>query len=278
MKRAVMFTVTLAAVLRVWMAAAMDKPEFGGSGDGPGDTLINRFLHPAAAAAVPQLINYQGWLTENGVNPVADGDYSLTFKIYNDSTAGTVLWTETQVVRGFEPEPRFTVYPTVDSRYRVRVRCSSQPEGGGCAGAAEARVLVTQAAAGGKIVLGPDAVTCATEADGDAEICDPLDPLRFEFAMPTQGAGAAGLDLLRFARADLRSPELAPGSCVASGLGVGAATGDPLAAVASPAFPPAAGEAAYYLLAHRVESGAWPAGSARIGGVPSPRLVSAGCP
>ena len=183
-----------------------------------------------------------------------------------------------QVVRRFEPDPRFTVYPTADSRYRVRVRCSSQPEATGCAGAAEARVLVYQAAEAGTVVLGPGAVSCVTEMVGDPEICDPLDPLRFAFVMPTQGAGASGLDLLRFAGGDLRSPELAAGACVAPPLGVGAAPGTPIVTREDPVVAPAPGEAAFYLLAHRVDGGSRPAGSGRIGGVRTPRLVMGGCP
>ena len=183
-----------------------------------------------------------------------------------------------QVMRRFEPDPRFTVYPTADSRYRVRVRCSSQPEATGCAGAAEVRVLVYQAAEAGTVVLGPGAVSCATEMAGDPEICDPLDPLRFAFAMPTQGAGASGLDLLRFAGGDLRSPELAAGACVAPPLGVGAAAGTPIVTREDPVVPPAPGEAAFYLLAHRVDAGSRPAGSGRIDGVRTPRLVMGGCP
>ena len=43
---------------------------------------------------VPQLINYQGYLTNSGGNPV-DGDLSMEFAIYNVATEGTPLWSET---------------------------------------------------------------------------------------------------------------------------------------------------------------------------------------
>lgn len=36
--------------------------------------------------------------TSTGGNPVADGDYPATFSIYDDSTDGTLLWTETRTV------------------------------------------------------------------------------------------------------------------------------------------------------------------------------------
>jgi len=44
---------------------------------------------------VPQLINYQGYITDSEGNPV-NGDLSMEFKIYDVATAGTALWSETQ--------------------------------------------------------------------------------------------------------------------------------------------------------------------------------------
>jgi len=50
-------------------------------------------------AQVPQLINYQGVLTDPTTgNPVADKIYAITFAIYSVETQGTPLWTETQNV------------------------------------------------------------------------------------------------------------------------------------------------------------------------------------
>ena len=46
-------------------------------------------------AAVPQTVNYQGYLTDSGGTPV-DGTVQMTFKIYNVATGGIALWTETQ--------------------------------------------------------------------------------------------------------------------------------------------------------------------------------------
>jgi len=46
-------------------------------------------------AAVPQLMNYQGKLTDANGDPI-DGTVSIIFSIYPDSTGGTALWTETQ--------------------------------------------------------------------------------------------------------------------------------------------------------------------------------------
>ena len=46
-------------------------------------------------ASVPQLMTYQG-LLKNASGSYLTGTYSMTFRIYNASTGGTALWTETQ--------------------------------------------------------------------------------------------------------------------------------------------------------------------------------------
>jgi hypothetical protein len=46
---------------------------------------------------IPQTISYQGVLTDANGKAVPDGDYSLTFKLY-DVTGGVELWSETQSV------------------------------------------------------------------------------------------------------------------------------------------------------------------------------------
>jgi len=43
-------------------------------------------------AEVPQLINYQGRLTDDTGQLVADGGYQITFKIWNWESGGTLLW------------------------------------------------------------------------------------------------------------------------------------------------------------------------------------------
>ncbi len=47
-----------------------------------------------AAAASPQLINYQGRATDNSGLPLT-GTYSLTFRIYDSGTSGNLVWSET---------------------------------------------------------------------------------------------------------------------------------------------------------------------------------------
>ena len=57
------------------------------------------FFATKLKAQVPQLINYQGVLTDPTTgNPVADNTYSIKFAIYSVATLGTPLWSETQNV------------------------------------------------------------------------------------------------------------------------------------------------------------------------------------
>ena len=49
-------------------------------------------------ADIPHLINYQGKLTDTTGKPVTDGTYSVTFRIYDAESAGSLLWEETQSV------------------------------------------------------------------------------------------------------------------------------------------------------------------------------------
>ena len=48
-------------------------------------------------AAIPQKINYQGYLTDPQGTAI-DGSISIVFSIYSQVSGGTVLWTETQTV------------------------------------------------------------------------------------------------------------------------------------------------------------------------------------
>jgi len=44
------------------------------------------------------IMPFQGYLADISGNPVADGDYTMVFAIYDDSTMGNALWTETHTV------------------------------------------------------------------------------------------------------------------------------------------------------------------------------------
>lgn len=50
---------------------------------------------PAAYAAVPHLLNYQGRVTDTSGAPLT-GSYNITFRIYDAQTAGNLLWEETR--------------------------------------------------------------------------------------------------------------------------------------------------------------------------------------
>ena len=51
-----------------------------------------------AYGQIPQEISYQGVLTETDGSPVADGNYSMTFSLYDVATGGTALWQEAKIV------------------------------------------------------------------------------------------------------------------------------------------------------------------------------------
>jgi len=55
------------------------------------------FIPVLSQAEIPHQISFQGKLDSSGV-AVPDGDYQVTFRIYDDSTAGTVLWNEFQTI------------------------------------------------------------------------------------------------------------------------------------------------------------------------------------
>ena len=45
-----------------------------------------------ALAEIPQVIGYQGRVTDNSGVPVSDGTYTMRFRIYTALTGGTLLW------------------------------------------------------------------------------------------------------------------------------------------------------------------------------------------
>ena len=49
-------------------------------------------------AEVPSTMNYQGKLENTLGGPVSDGNYSITFAIYDQASVGTSLWSETRTV------------------------------------------------------------------------------------------------------------------------------------------------------------------------------------
>jgi len=55
-------------------------------------------LFNSARADIPRLINFQGVLKDSLGNPLPDGNYSLTFRIYNAASSGNILWQEGQLI------------------------------------------------------------------------------------------------------------------------------------------------------------------------------------
>ncbi len=55
-------------------------------------------LAMTAYAAFPHLMNYQGRIDDANGDPVADGNYNVTFRLFNVSAGGSALWSETQAV------------------------------------------------------------------------------------------------------------------------------------------------------------------------------------
>ena len=50
-------------------------------------------------AAIPQTTSHQGVLADALGQPVADGTYSLTFKLYTALNSGGPIWTSTKMSR-----------------------------------------------------------------------------------------------------------------------------------------------------------------------------------
>lgn len=57
--------------------------------------MLSAFI---SAQTIPTTINYQGVLKDGSGNIVANGDYNISFKLYNLEAGGTALWTETKLI------------------------------------------------------------------------------------------------------------------------------------------------------------------------------------
>ena len=91
-KRMAIVAVVLAGLL---LCAAGSSGNSAWAQEGEGDSLQAAMAPPV----VSHLLQYQGRLTDPGTgDPVPDGTYQMTFRLWNDATAGTALWTETKNV------------------------------------------------------------------------------------------------------------------------------------------------------------------------------------
>ena len=183
------------------------------------------------------------------------------------------------LVQGLSPDGYLEVEPVSETRYQLRVRCSSQPEGTGCEDVTEARVLVYPSDLVGEIV---QSTSCETASTGDPARCDAADPLTLSFTKPMQDSAFDGFDLYQADALQLASPLLAGADCAAAAFGVGIATGTPVAVTEPIPAAPAAGEVVFYVFGHRRLGGGTeaPAGFGRAGDgpEPTPRFVTPVCP
>jgi hypothetical protein len=74
---------------------------------------------PAQSTAVPQLINYQGRLTNASGNPLATADYTLSFSIYDGPNVGATLIWGPQVFDGATGTGHGAMVPVVKGFFNV---------------------------------------------------------------------------------------------------------------------------------------------------------------
>ncbi len=96
--------------------------------------LVMVFWTSAAMATVPRTLSYQGLLKDAGGTVVPNGDYGITFRIYDLPAGGASLWTETQSVHvedGVFSATLGTAVPLnllFDVPYWISIQVLSDPE------------------------------------------------------------------------------------------------------------------------------------------------------
>lgn len=53
---------------------------------------------PQRSVTVPNVVGLEGRLADSSGNPLANGDYQVTFSLYSQASGGTALWSEVQTV------------------------------------------------------------------------------------------------------------------------------------------------------------------------------------
>ena len=91
MKRAAML---IAAVLCLWAWAADNATVAPRAIANPKSTIVEGI----DAITIPQMMSYQGKLTDTAGMPVPNGNYSVVFKLYTAPAGGSSFWGETQNV------------------------------------------------------------------------------------------------------------------------------------------------------------------------------------
>lgn len=88
-------------------------------------TVVTMMPAGSASTAVPTTMNYQGRLTEDTGEPIADGDYSVTFTIYDAASAGDSKWSETQnvtTINGLFSTLLGSINPIIDTVFNGTTR------------------------------------------------------------------------------------------------------------------------------------------------------------
>ena len=60
--------------------------------------VLLTILPVAGWGGLPKTMSYQGILADDSGVPIDDGDYTLTFRIHDEPSAGSILWEESQTV------------------------------------------------------------------------------------------------------------------------------------------------------------------------------------
>jgi len=90
---------TILTVLLIFLSGLARADERSSTISGsPFTTVAEEVVAATDAITIPRLLSYQGRLTDSLGNPVPDGSYQLTFRLYSQETGGTPFWTEVQTV------------------------------------------------------------------------------------------------------------------------------------------------------------------------------------
>jgi hypothetical protein len=81
-----MFRLRILAIVLPALGVIMTLVVFGGA--------RNLWANPSASANIPELMSYQGYLSDSGGNPIS-GAKTITFTIYDADPGGNAVWTET---------------------------------------------------------------------------------------------------------------------------------------------------------------------------------------
>jgi len=87
-------------------------------------------------AQIPRTLSYQGVLSDTSGVPKPDGAYTLTFRLYDSSVGGSVIWTETktlQIKHGLfstilADQTSFGVSITFEEPYWLSIQVGTEPE------------------------------------------------------------------------------------------------------------------------------------------------------